>query len=93
MTQPDPTSSTTAASYNQVGAQVHLEYWIPAEDLVAFSDHIIGPIEVIAAYRGDLARFDQFALLDARTAAGLDHQEAVVAVLADEALTIASSGA
>jgi hypothetical protein len=33
-----------------VGARVHREYWIPAEDLDAFNDNIVGPIEVIAAF-------------------------------------------
>ncbi len=35
----------------QVGGQVHLEYWIPAEELEAFNRKIVGPIEVIAEYR------------------------------------------
>lgn len=26
------------------------EYWIPAEDLEAFNDHLLGPIELIASY-------------------------------------------
>jgi hypothetical protein len=34
------------------GARVHQEYWIPAEDLDAFNRSIVGPIEVIAAFRG-----------------------------------------
>lgn len=28
-----------------------LEYWIPAEDLERFNDHIIGKIEVIGGFR------------------------------------------
>jgi hypothetical protein len=35
-----------------VGARHHEEYWIPAEDLDAFNDAIVGPIEVIGTYRG-----------------------------------------
>ena len=37
---------------HQVGARVHQEYWIPAEELAAFNDNIVGPIEVIAEFRG-----------------------------------------
>ena len=33
------------------GGRAHLEYWIPAEDLPAFNDAIVGPIEVIAEFR------------------------------------------
>ncbi len=34
-----------------VGARHHAEYWIPAEQLDAFNDAIVGPIEVIRAFR------------------------------------------
>src|SRR5262245_29731012 len=34
------------------GARVHQEYWIPAEDLDAFNRNIVGPIEVVAEFRG-----------------------------------------
>lgn len=34
----------------QVGSSVHREYWIPAEDLEAFNDHITGTIEIVAEY-------------------------------------------
>ena len=34
------------------GASRHQEYWIPAEDLDEFNDNIVGPIEVIAEFRG-----------------------------------------
>ncbi|MBI2923585.1 MAG: hypothetical protein HYY18_21225 [Planctomycetes bacterium] len=34
-----------------VGAAVHQEYWIPAEDLEAFNRAIVGLIEVVAEYR------------------------------------------
>ena len=33
-----------------VGARTHEEYWIPAEDLPAFNDNIIGKIEIIARF-------------------------------------------
>jgi hypothetical protein len=33
-----------------VGASVHQEYWIPAEDLEEFNRHLAGPIEVRAVY-------------------------------------------
>lgn len=34
-----------------VGASRHTEWWIPAEDLDALNDHIVGPIEVIHEFR------------------------------------------
>jgi hypothetical protein len=45
-----------AESYevHQVGGAMHQELWIPAEELEEFNRHIIGNIEVIAAYYGDL---------------------------------------
>lgn len=36
-----------------VGGKQHEEYWIPAERLEEFNDHIQGPIEVIAEFSGD----------------------------------------
>ena len=33
------------------GAQVHQEYWIPAEDLEEFNGHLIGMIEIRAVHR------------------------------------------
>lgn len=36
-----------------VGGSVHQEYWIPAEELEEFNQNIVGPIEVIAEYRGE----------------------------------------
>jgi hypothetical protein len=33
-----------------VGAGIHQEYWIPAGDLEEFNRHLVGPIEMIAAY-------------------------------------------
>jgi len=35
----------------QVGGRTILEYWIPAEDLAAFNDAIVGLIQVTATYR------------------------------------------
>jgi len=35
-----------------VGASVHQEYWIPAEDLPAFNGAIVSPIEVVAEFHG-----------------------------------------
>ena len=35
----------------QVGGREHAEYWVPAEQLEDFNDHIIGTIEVVAEYR------------------------------------------
>jgi len=34
----------------QVGARIHTEYWIPAEDLPEFNRNIVGLIEVIATF-------------------------------------------
>ena len=34
-----------------VGAAVHQEYWIPAQDLQEFNQNIVGEIEVIAEFR------------------------------------------
>jgi hypothetical protein len=34
-----------------VGSSLHQEYWIPAEALEEFNQHIIGKIEVIAEFR------------------------------------------
>lgn len=39
----------------QVGDDECLEYWIPAEELDAFNDHIVGPIEVVSEWRGETA--------------------------------------
>ncbi len=35
----------------QAGGQTILEYWIPAEDLPALNENIVGLIEVVAEYR------------------------------------------
>ena len=36
----------------KVGGSIHVEYWIPAEELTEFNQNIVGLIEVIAEYRG-----------------------------------------
>jgi hypothetical protein len=33
------------------GGRAHLEYWIPADELPAFNDAIVGPIELVAEFR------------------------------------------
>ncbi len=35
----------------QAGGREHLEYWIPAEDLAAFNEAIVGQIAVVAEFR------------------------------------------
>lgn len=35
-----------------VGSRTHREYWIPAEELSDFNDHIVGSIEVVDAFHG-----------------------------------------
>lgn len=35
----------------QAGGQTILEYWIPAEDLEEFNQHIVGLIEVVREFR------------------------------------------
>jgi hypothetical protein len=37
----------------QVGASIHRERWVPAEDLDAFNDAIVGPIDLIASYSNE----------------------------------------
>ena len=36
-----------------VGAAIHQERWIPAEDLAAFNDAIVGSIALIASYAAE----------------------------------------
>jgi|HubBroStandDraft_3_1064219.scaffolds.fasta_scaffold469235_2 hypothetical protein len=36
-----------------VGSRIHAEYWIPAEELEAFNDAIVGTIEVIGEHRAE----------------------------------------
>jgi hypothetical protein len=35
------------------GAQRHQEHWIPAEEMDAFNAALVGPIEVVAEFRGE----------------------------------------
>lgn len=41
-----------AYAIQQVGAAHHTEWWIPAEDLEALNDNIIGLIEVVQTFGG-----------------------------------------
>jgi hypothetical protein len=34
-----------------VGARVHQEYWIPAEELEEFNRHIVGQIELVSTFQ------------------------------------------
>ena len=43
-------SFLAAYEVQQVGARGHLEYWIPADDLSAFNDAIVGGIKVTAEF-------------------------------------------
>jgi hypothetical protein len=36
-----------------VGSRIHVEYWIPVEELEAFNEAIVGTIEVTGEYRGE----------------------------------------
>jgi hypothetical protein len=46
--------ATLASRYpvQTVGGRVHQELWVPAEDLPEINRSIVGPIEVIAEFRG-----------------------------------------
>lgn len=33
-----------------VGGPMHTELWVPAEELEAFNQHIVGPIQVVESY-------------------------------------------
>jgi hypothetical protein len=37
---------------HRVGDSIHEEYWIPAEELEEFNRNLVGPIEIIAEFRG-----------------------------------------
>jgi hypothetical protein len=32
---------------------VHVELWVPAEELAEFNAHLVGPIRITRAFRGD----------------------------------------
>jgi hypothetical protein len=36
-----------------VGSSIHREVWVPAEQLEAFNQHLIGPIDLVSAYYGE----------------------------------------
>jgi hypothetical protein len=38
-------------SVQRAGDSAHLEYWIPAEEMNAFNEAIVGEIEVVAEFR------------------------------------------
>jgi hypothetical protein len=38
---------------HQVGGRSHQEFWIPAEDLLAFNGAIVGQIQVISEFGAD----------------------------------------
>jgi len=42
----------TRFEHRKVGASYHLEFWVPAEELPSFNDHIAPPIVVVSAYFG-----------------------------------------
>ena len=42
-----------AYEVHRVGGRVHQEYWIPADELEALNDNIVGSIEIIAEFNGD----------------------------------------
>jgi hypothetical protein len=46
-----PASFLARYEPKQVGDATHLEYWVPAEELPAFNDQIVGVIEVVAEFR------------------------------------------
>jgi hypothetical protein len=43
----------------QVGAAIHREYWIPAEDLAELNANIVGLIEVVAEFHGEAKSKDE----------------------------------
>ena len=36
----------------QVGAAIHMEYWVPAEELINFNRNIVGTIQVVTEFHG-----------------------------------------
>jgi hypothetical protein len=38
-------------SVQKAGGSAHLEYWIPAEEMTAFNEAIVGEIKVVAEFR------------------------------------------
>ena len=39
----------------RVGGSLHAELWVPAEELDEFNRHIVGKIEIVAAFRRELS--------------------------------------
>jgi hypothetical protein len=39
----------------RVGGSLHTELWVPAEELDEFNRHIVGKIEIVAAFRRELS--------------------------------------
>lgn len=44
------TAFLDAYEVHQVGGRTILEYWIPAEDLERFNEHIVGPIRLVESF-------------------------------------------
>jgi hypothetical protein len=42
----------TRYAVKTVGARIHQEYWVPAEDLEEFNRNLIGVIEIAASFKG-----------------------------------------
>ncbi|WP_298361667.1 ADP-ribosylation/crystallin J1 [uncultured Litoreibacter sp.] len=40
-----------AYDVQEAGGRAHLEYWIPAEEMIAFNDAIVGQITVVQEFR------------------------------------------
>ena len=47
------TNYLTQFTTHKVGGTIHVEYWIPAENLAEFNQNIVGLIEVIAEFHGN----------------------------------------
>jgi hypothetical protein len=46
------TSYLSQFTAQKVGGALHLEYWIPAEQLSEFNQNIVGKIEVVSEFHG-----------------------------------------
>ncbi len=51
---------------HKVGGRDHTEWWIPAEDLEELNQNLVGPIEIIKAYRKEVAAAEEQALKTVR---------------------------
>lgn len=45
-------SYLSAHEVHEAGGRALTEYWIPAEDLDDFNDHLVGTIEIVSEWRG-----------------------------------------